>query len=120
MDGKVPSCFIQAIEKQIYRVKKMQAIILAAGIGSRLNPLTEHIPKPLVPVSFSNGRAVTIIDKILNQGKGRGKKKKKNKKRGGGGGKNCFFCWKKKKKKKRKKNPFFPPPPFSLVLFFCR
>jgi len=50
----------------------MQAIILAAGIGSRLNPLTEHIPKPLVPVSFSNGRAVTIIDKILNQVKAAG------------------------------------------------
>ncbi len=50
----------------------MQAVILAAGIGSRLQPLTEHIPKPLVPVSFRNGRVVTIIDKLLEQIKAAG------------------------------------------------
>ncbi len=50
----------------------MQAVILAAGTGSRLRPLTEHIPKPLVPVSFRGGRVVTIIDKIINQVKAAG------------------------------------------------
>ncbi len=43
----------------LHRVRR--AIILAAGMGTRLLPLTLDVPKPLIPV---NG--VRIIDSIIS------------------------------------------------------
>jgi choline kinase len=45
----------------------MEAIILAAGLGSRLSPITDSIPKSLVPV---NGVPIIVkqIDSLLDNG----------------------------------------------------
>ena len=45
----------------------MKAIIMAAGAGSRLKPFTDYVPKPLIPVSFKDGKITTIIEKIIEQ-----------------------------------------------------
>ncbi|HEV7503959.1 MAG TPA: NDP-sugar synthase [Thermoanaerobaculia bacterium] len=44
------------------QVRRIRALVLAAGLGTRLRPLTEQLPKPLLPV-----RGVPILGHTLTQ-----------------------------------------------------
>ncbi|HEX4964867.1 MAG TPA: NDP-sugar synthase [Thermoanaerobaculia bacterium] len=44
------------------QVRRIRALVLAAGLGTRLRPLTEQLPKPLLPV-----RGVPILGHTLAQ-----------------------------------------------------
>lgn len=50
----------------------MMAILLAAGVGSRLQPYTQGIPKPLVPLGFHGGRIKVVAERLLEQVKAAG------------------------------------------------
>lgn len=45
----------------------MQAILLAAGKGSRLHPYTDSMPKPLVPVK-GKSMLLRLLDQIVEVG----------------------------------------------------
>ncbi len=47
--------------------ERESAILMAAGLGTRMRPLTEKTPKPLLPV---NGRPMieTVIDGLSARG----------------------------------------------------
>lgn len=47
-------------------MEKEIAILMAAGLGSRMRPLTETMPKPLVPV-FGKPMIETVIDGLLTR-----------------------------------------------------
>ena len=40
----------------------MKAMILAAGLGSRLKPITDNLPKPLIDVG-----GISLIERSINQ-----------------------------------------------------
>jgi N-acetyl-alpha-D-muramate 1-phosphate uridylyltransferase len=48
-------------------VKPSKAMVLAAGFGLRMRPLTDHMPKPLIPVA---GRPLLdhVLDKLASAG----------------------------------------------------
>lgn len=55
------------IEKKIKNKKKLSVIIMAGGLGARLKPFTNILPKALIPV---NGKPIIdlIIDNLENNG----------------------------------------------------
>lgn len=48
--------------KERMRERKIEVVILAAGVGSRLRPLTDKLPKCLIEINESN-----ILERVLNQ-----------------------------------------------------
>jgi NDP-sugar pyrophosphorylase family protein len=45
----------------------MQAIILAAGLGTRMKPVTDKVPKALVPVNTGHGVQKPMLELLLDK-----------------------------------------------------
>ncbi|MEW6214043.1 MAG: sugar phosphate nucleotidyltransferase, partial [Nitrospirota bacterium] len=56
---------IKVTSKKDFQVNQINVFILAAGFGERLRPITDYIPKPLIPIL---GKPVlqTILEKVSN------------------------------------------------------
>ena len=59
-DAMTCNRFDDAFNNQIFVEHTMQVVVLAGGVGSRLRPWTNDIPKPLLPMLDS-----TLIERVV-------------------------------------------------------
>ena len=60
--GKEKEMALQTLQDLTHEGSQMRAIILAAGMGSRLRPLTDKTPKALVPF-----KGVPMVERVIRK-----------------------------------------------------